>query len=1076
MNILRRDIPAEGRMIMNKKNFFAALLLILGMVALHCSNPENPYLDVNSSRALFSPLSLQDGQTVSIFGDDSIGIKIYLREHLSHLTVSTPQNRYWSDTTIESSSFSKNMLVLPLSFYGTGWQDLTLVSHRFNGDSVTQQFRVYAVSPLFMDKLLITLGDSTTLSTRPVASQDRDIRYVWNLRSDIIEYPDSSVNHLFEKLPTSSVGEVYVKDSKYRSPSFVFSIEERIVTTSGPHISIDNPVAVNDTVYTSIPDLQVAGTITGAASVSRITFNDTVVDISPGANDTLHFLYDFSGIANSAPSVVNVAIYDTLGSVTLDTFYIKYKPSVESRQPSIVMTNPAGDSVYSDNSTVLMYGQVINSEYYPSGAVTCSKNDYQIDGYRHPSGGYFGFQVVPEPGRNTVTLQFVGDTLAGTVLATKTIIIYYDPQIIDTTGPMIAVLYNEMTLYDKQAFRISDPAIDILLLDNAPIGVVLVNGMQVLPSETNTHFLPTYRTTLSLKHQYNSVTILANDNYNNPSQMVFDSLIFNQLPEISGDFTDIEEVVGDTFTWRISASDSDNDQIYVTAKVNGHALQMSSDSTVQWIPELADTGLHSVEIQAYDGYEFNTVTFDISVSKQPAVGVPVQWLTTAADIRDKLVRGEDTLAVLLQAKPLSNLQPFTYKVELTGPTGTTTVLYEGNDSNFTWLPESNQTGFSTLRFTILDRKNNVDIFTKNILITNAVPSYVEFSNDTLAGKESTPEAVFQITLSKAQKAPVTVKYALDTSTTADSTDFTLPPEDSLTFAPGELEKSVTVKIIDDSTAEKEEKLVLRITDVSSNARLGVKKSATYSILDNDYSNFSFESSVEIFGRPDYYIDTAHIVVTLSRPQPKPVTVSCAIVDEHTNATSADFTFPLSSRTITFAADAVKDTIVMIIQPNRRYGPLGSLMPGEKKCISMKLSSTEECLQEGDITFHKSIIGDPTTFTIDDNRLAVPREGDSAIFHIRRNDTIYTNVSFYFEVNTALTTAEEGVDFRITTSNPLTFDQYYLRSKLIKVAALNNNMFNNNKRVVIDIIKVTIGGVLESGSRLEVVPQSAIGHW
>src|SRR5262249_52739563 len=96
-----------------------------------------------------------------------------------------------------------------------------------------------------------------------------------------------------------------------------------------------------------------------------------------------------------------------------------------------------------------------------------------------------------------------------------------------------------------------------------------------------------------------------------------------------------------------------------------------------------------------------------------------------------------------------------------------------------------------------------DDFLPNLTITS--PTVTE-------GDSGTTQAVFTLTLSKASDQPVTLNYAT-TAGTASEADYT-PTSGSLTFAPGETTKTVSVDVLGDTIDEANETFTLSLSQVT----------------------------------------------------------------------------------------------------------------------------------------------------------------------------------------------------------------------------------------------------------------------
>jgi VCBS repeat-containing protein len=114
------------------------------------------------------------------------------------------------------------------------------------------------------------------------------------------------------------------------------------------------------------------------------------------------------------------------------------------------------------------------------------------------------------------------------------------------------------------------------------------------------------------------------------------------------------------------------------------------------------------------------------------------------------------------------------------------------------------------------------------------------SIDDVTVGESAGTATFTVTRSGATGGTTTVDYATASGTAASGTDFTAA-SGTLTFAPGETSKSITVSITDDSNLEGSEGFTLglsNIADASSGAESVSDSSGAGTITDNDSAGLS----------------------------------------------------------------------------------------------------------------------------------------------------------------------------------------------------------------------------------------------
>ena len=313
-------------------NYIFLLCLICATYLFNCSDYSNPYLDKSRAKIVLKNLSEKKSDTVSIFSRDSIAVEVYLREYLSHFTLNIKNNRYWTDTTIRQSTFNKNKNRFLFSFYDTGWHDINLTSFFSNGDSTSDNIRIFAKSPLKQDTLKINAGYPALLNTSPV---NEEVFYVWDLHDTLFKENGPTIQHTFNNAPASSVGELYVIDNNNnRSPSSFFVIKsESINLLRDGNITSMNESVKNDTIYSTTPTFRFIGKITGISGIKIAKINDSLCEknISDGPRSHL-FYYLFQNVDILSPYQIIIDITDNFDKTYRDTMMIKYTQLDISRQ------------------------------------------------------------------------------------------------------------------------------------------------------------------------------------------------------------------------------------------------------------------------------------------------------------------------------------------------------------------------------------------------------------------------------------------------------------------------------------------------------------------------------------------------------------------------------------------------------------------------------------------------------------------------------------------------------------------------------------------------------------------------
>ena len=168
---------------------------------------------------------------------------------------------------------------------------------------------------------------------------------------------------------------------------------------------------------------------------------------------------------------------------------------------------------------------------------------------------------------------------------------------------------------------------------------------------------------------------------------------------------------------------------------------------------------------------------------------------------------------------------------------------------------------------------------------------------------------FDVTLNAPAVTEVVVKYKTQ-NVSAGEGDYVVIPSDSVTFAPGDSSKQVTVKVKGDTKIESDETFNLKVTSVSSNAVIA-DGNGVGSILNDDSPLPTPTVSIndaEIFegngGTSQLIFD-----INLSGPSSKTITVKYATQ----NKTAGEGDYGVKSGTITFLAGETSKQVGVTIK-------------------------------------------------------------------------------------------------------------------------------------------------------------------
>jgi len=184
----------------------------------------------------------------------------------------------------------------------------------------------------------------------------------------------------------------------------------------------------------------------------------------------------------------------------------------------------------------------------------------------------------------------------------------------------------------------------------------------------------------------------------------------------------------------------------------------------------------------------------------------------------------------------------------------------------------------------------------------SIPVGLELEREQISAAELSSPLLVKVTRTGDDSTSVSVDYATSNGTATAGSDYTAT-SGTLTFAPGELTKLISIPITDDNLFENgNETFNLTLSNPTNSAVLLTPSTATVSIFDNENKPFLFLSSDIGFFVPEGDSGTSNInfKLNLTNPTVQTVTVDYATVNGTATAGS-DYT--ASSGTITIPAGA-----------------------------------------------------------------------------------------------------------------------------------------------------------------------------
>jgi hypothetical protein len=226
-------------------------------------------------------------------------------------------------------------------------------------------------------------------------------------------------------------------------------------------------------------------------------------------------------------------------------------------------------------------------------------------------------------------------------------------------------------------------------------------------------------------------------------------------------------------------------------------------------------------------------------------------------------------------------------------------------------------GVHSFRVAAVDEAGNVDPTPAEQAWTVANPAVSVSDALVTEGNTATAAAVFTVSLSSASDQTTTVDYATEAGTATTGGDF-LPASGTLTFAPNQTSKTVTVVVNGDSLDEHEESFTLGLSN-PTNATLG-DPAGLATITDNDPTP-TLEIDNATVTEGDAGTSTATFTLRLSAVSGLDVSVDYA-TEEQTASSPADFTASTGTLVLgagqsekTFAIDVKGDALD---EPNETF--------------------------------------------------------------------------------------------------------------------------------------------------------------
>ncbi|MGE5671796.1 MAG: Calx-beta domain-containing protein [Fibrobacterota bacterium] len=840
---------------MNFKNVLCFVLLAGALLlGLGCYNPTNPFLDTDRAKASVYTKSFTDRDTVQIFSRETLSVVVYLKEHIRRVDVHIPKNRLSTsaDTTISLDAFTGDPVKIVFSFYDTGWQKIEVRSLQNSGKVTVEEYSLYARSPLYQKTVIGNIGDTAQLKTQRV--DDRQVLYVWDFHDgNIVKEDTNQVRYIIKSHFTSTIGELYVTDLKYKSPSVPFSIGARSATALD--LTCLNDSILKDSVYTNLANFTFKVALGGTESLKSASINGIPFDNVKVQSESVHLFKTFNSLDTlTKPMKTVVVAVDDRGTSVEKTFYIHYDNTVTTEVPKIIVSAPVttNDSSYVMQSQQVLLGQVSGTITYEQLYIQSFVNGTFIGSQKIiPGNTDWTLPVQLQDGWNLIQLQLSKDSSQViSIISAKALYINFNPDKIDTVSPVInAIRLNGIQISTTQSTmsREKNPTLSALVSDNNRVTSVTINGGKATADASGVLF--SKQVTLSHDRSGQQCIICAEDSAGNRECDTV-TIRYNRIPEILSASIPATMTVDSEYVISMQAADPDSDALTSTLTLKGTRIDSVAsfvNGSVRWKPTIQDTGALRLVLHVSDPFfESDETVQTVQVLKK--FEVPrVKFKTTDADFPSSIDVGT-ALSIVLKTDTLTGTPPFKYTLFLKNPS---TKLYEGTNPAITWMPTRADAGVQTLQAIVYDNSGFSDTITALVNIIARAAATVGMKPDTLRITEGEKSASAMIRLSKPLADSVKISYKVN-FITATTSDITLNTTGSVTFKPGDTLATIPLDIVDDIASESDEVVSIQLATLpalSAHDSLAVdyQKDQIFVIIkDNDSSN---DQKIEVMLQP-----------------------------------------------------------------------------------------------------------------------------------------------------------------------------------------------------------------------------------
>jgi hypothetical protein len=640
-----------------KKSFpSACTFLVLSLLC--CVDEYNPFEDNFNAQSHILKSTYSD--SIPMFTTDNIELLFTVCNLIEKVNIRAEKNRYFESRTIKDACKNNGRILVPVSFYDTGKQEISIVTYRENGDSVVLKKQYRVVSTYKPCDIAGKYGDSLRLiANANNKNQDKDIQYYWSIGSVKKITPPSDTSFVIVKQQDKiDSGQLVICSSidTFRSSPITFKV---FLTDPAPKIVIADGFD-SDTLYTGSDSINLRVNIDKYLPQVSVTVNGQEM-----ANDSSPNTF-VKVIKKTGPQIqkLTITVTDQKERQFNRDVYVEFN----SQRKQIVKTELVVWEMGSDKVVNMMRqidtleGSVnFNANTMMNYTVSLFEKDAFVDSFANYGNSSFDwkFGIILKNEKTVFRIELSDNT--GNLLDYKSLVVNYCDSCKDSVPPVkrSIQLVNGYTLMssDHYVSNQKDIKFEVIYYDVGGVNAVFMNN--VLMTRVNNKWFAD----AVVGHITNpgKFTFYAVDKSDNRSSI--DTIIagFDTPPNLYTYPDSIDHAfTGRLYTADIEIVDKDvNDFITYSLHATGiRNISIDERGTVKWTPEKGDVGFHPVTITGVDrGGKKISYTYTIYVS-ETALDT-VKFVTSRSEF-PKLLSCTDSINIPLKVR--GGTKPFIYKV------------------------------------------------------------------------------------------------------------------------------------------------------------------------------------------------------------------------------------------------------------------------------------------------------------------------------------------------------------------------------------------------------------------------------